>query len=199
MGIGARAASVSRSERTRMVAPSFTAWAASSQISSRRASIPSGPAEAGQVVAIQWEKNRGSPERTMDSNSASERIGLESSMRCACCGVSSSSGPRRPSWIRSDITSFSRIGSMGGLVTWANCSWKYWVSRRGRLERTASPVSSPMDPRGFSPRAMSAMTSRRSSTVYPNTRLKAAASKRSSASGSKGAWMRRVSVFTQSP
>ena len=58
--------------------------------------IPSGPSPTAQVVAIQWEKKRRSPERTIASSSASERIGLANSMRWACCGVSSSSGPRFP-------------------------------------------------------------------------------------------------------
>ena len=81
--MGAKEASDSRSESTIMVAPSFTACAASTQISSIRRLMPPAPSEASQVTGIQWEKNLWSPDRTIDSNSASERTGLASSIRWA--------------------------------------------------------------------------------------------------------------------
>ena len=48
--------------------------------------------------------------------------------------------------VLSDITSLSRSGSMGGLVTCANNWQKYVYSSRGWSESTASAVSSPIEP-----------------------------------------------------
>ena len=43
----------------------------------------------------------------------------------ACSGVSSSRLPSGPTDVDTLITIFSRIGSMGGFVTWANSCLKY--------------------------------------------------------------------------
>ena len=67
--------------------------------------------------------------------------------RFACCSDSAKidccSGPMV---VSKDMTTASRSGSMGGLVTWANC-WRN-QSKSGRCcrESTAMGVSSPMEP-----------------------------------------------------
>ncbi len=59
---------------------------------------------------------------------------------------------------------FSRIGSIGGLVTWANSCLKYENSGGWRSESTASAESLPMLATGSSPlAAIGAITIRRSS------------------------------------
>ena len=71
--------------------------------------------------------------------------------RRQCSGVSSKrfcSGPRD---ILSDITSSSRSGSMGGLVTCAKCCLKYENRSCGFSERTARGVSVPIEPSGSLP------------------------------------------------
>ena len=45
----------------------------------------------------------------------------------------------------SDITSSSRIGSIGGLVTWANSCLKYLKSSCGLSDNTANGVSVPIE------------------------------------------------------
>ena len=54
------------------------------------------------------------------ASASGSRTGLSSSSRRACSGVSSSIERRGPISVRNDITSSSRSGSIGGLVTWAN-------------------------------------------------------------------------------
>ena len=46
----------------------------------------------------------------------------------------------------SDITSCSRIGSIAGLVTWANSWRKYWYSDLFCSDSTASAASLPIEP-----------------------------------------------------
>ncbi len=48
----------------------------------------------------------------------------------------------------SDMTMYSLMGSMGGLVTWANSCLKYSNTRGFRSDRQARGMSLPMDPRG---------------------------------------------------
>ena len=50
-----------------------------------------------------------------------------------------------------DITAFSRRGSMGGLVTWANFCLKKSEKFRCCSEKAASGQSSPIDPTGSLP------------------------------------------------
>jgi hypothetical protein len=57
------------------------------------------------------------------------------------------------------MTSASRIGSIGGLVTWANSWWKYAERLGARSESTASGVSLPIEPTGSLPSRAIASTS----------------------------------------
>ena len=61
-----------------------------------------------------------------------------------------------------DITSSSRIGSIGGFVTWAKSWWKWSKSDRGLFERHASAASLPIAQTGSAP--VSAIGRRMSST-----------------------------------
>ncbi|WDT80090.1 MAG: hypothetical protein MPW14_23775 [Candidatus Manganitrophus sp.] len=58
------------------------------------------------------------------ARSALVRIGCCTRIRRACSGVSPSRFGLGPMKVTSDITSSSRIGSIGGLVTWAKSCLK---------------------------------------------------------------------------
>ena len=86
--------------------------------------MPSGPSSTRQVIGIVCERNTVESTPRSDSSSALRRIG---------CGITSWwewSGPsvRRfasePTPVRIDITTDSRIGSIGGFVTCANSCLK---------------------------------------------------------------------------
>ena len=79
------------------------------------------------------------------------RIGLRSASWWHCSGVSSNVLPSGPIELSSDITSASRIGSIGGFVTCANSWWKYADRFGARCESTASGVSVPIEPSGSLP------------------------------------------------
>ena len=71
-----------------------------------------------------------------------------------------------PMLVTSDMTSCSRIGSIGGFVTCANSCLKYLNRSCGRSDSTASGVSVPIDPSGSSPcLAIGARKNFRSSSV----------------------------------
>ena len=101
------------------------------------------------------------------SMSSKVRIGCETSRRITGSVWSGESRfGRGPMNDTSDITSCSRIGSIGGLVTCAKSWRKYAKSGRGRFESTASGASSPMEPIASSPAtAIGVISMRRSSCV----------------------------------
>ena len=109
------------------------------------------------------------PSRLMRmSRSCSERLrsGRGTTTRRQWTGCSSSRFPIAPIEVRRLITSASRCGSMGGLVTCANC-WRKKLGRsRGRSDRTAGAASSPIEPTGSAPsRESGRITSSNSSSV----------------------------------
>ena len=86
------------------------------------------------------------------SMSSKVRMGCETSRRITGSVESGDSRfGRGPMNDTSDITSCSRIGSIGGFVTCAKSWRKYEYSGFERLESTATGVSSPMEPTGSSP------------------------------------------------
>ena len=100
------------------------------------------------------------------SRSALLRIGVGTSSRLAWAGPCSSRLPPAPRLVARDMTSSSRIGSMGGLVTWAKSCLKYAKRLTGRSLSTARGASLPIEPTGSSPsRAIGARTSFSSSSV----------------------------------
>ncbi len=72
-------------------------------------------------------------------------------MRRQASGVSAITFGLGPMLVTSDMTSSSRIGSIGGLVTCANSCLKYLNRSWGRSDSTASGVSVPMEETGSSP------------------------------------------------
>ncbi len=71
---------------------------------------------------VAW--NSGSLDERMRSKSALLNTGERNFSRRVWSGLSSRMLPSGPMNVVSDITSFSRMGSMGGLVTWANSCLK---------------------------------------------------------------------------
>ncbi len=69
----------------------------------------------------------------------------------ACSGASASRLTSAPTPVCRLITTLSRIGSIGGLVTCANSCLKYENSGGWRSESTASAASLPMLATGSSP------------------------------------------------
>jgi hypothetical protein len=68
--------------------------------------------------------------------------------------------------VSSDITSASRIGSIGGLVTCANSWWKYANRLGAWSDSTASGVSVPIEPIGSLPsRAIASISTPTHSSV----------------------------------
>ena len=88
----------------------------------RRARRPS--AVASNSAGSTASGKSGSGSATSFASSSFVRIGCASSSRRHCCGVSASRLPSPPRQLTSVITSFSRIGSIGGFVTCANCCLK---------------------------------------------------------------------------
>ncbi len=137
---GARAAVTPQSLSTSRLAPSLTACSASAQRSSRaRSSAGPGSAASG-IEQHGQHADREVVERSPVSFASSSlwSTGCASSSSRHCCGVSESRLPSPPRQLVRVITSFSRIGSMGGLVTCANCCLKYRKSGCGRSLSTAS-------------------------------------------------------------
>ncbi|MNT06386.1 hypothetical protein D3C72_1410500 [compost metagenome] len=66
--------------------------------------------------------------------------------REACSGDSWKMLRSAPRQISRDMTIASRSGSIGGLVTWANCWRKKSYGERTRCDSTAIGVSSPIEP-----------------------------------------------------
>ena len=137
-----------------MLAPSSTARSAASHSADERALQSGAGIRRGGV-----EEHRQDAHREVGERAARRawpglrcvRTGCSSSSRRHCSGVSARRLPSPPRQVASVITSFSRIGSMGGLVTWANCCLKYRKRSCGRSLRTASGASLPMLPVGSSP------------------------------------------------
>ena len=108
----------------------------------------------------------GSARSRIFSNSALVRIGCWTLIRRQASGVSAITFGFGPMFVTRDITSCSRIGSIGGFVTWANSCLKYLDRSCGRSDNTASGVSVPMEETGSSPvTTIGVMTIFSSSTV----------------------------------
>ena len=107
-----------------MVAPWATWSSASRQTCSSRLSIPPGPSSIGQLMStvaawkISWETWRSF------SSWPLRRIGWSMTSWWAESGDSSSRLNSAPTPVCRLITTFSRIGSIGGLVTCANSCLK---------------------------------------------------------------------------
>ena len=110
-----------------MLLSASTASVASRQMRSTARSSPTSPCSAGQVmsmVAVRKAPSTRSEIERIFSRSALVSTGCETSSRlCAPAWWPSRFG-RGPIIETSDITSSSRIGSIGGLVTWAKCCLK---------------------------------------------------------------------------
>src|SRR5215831_11090861 len=86
-------------------------------------------------------------------SAVAERTGLVNLISRERGGPSQMMLLREPRNVVSDITVRSRIGSIAGFVTWANRCLKYEYSSRGLEDKTASGVSSPIEPTGSLPSA----------------------------------------------
>ncbi|MNS58520.1 hypothetical protein D3C72_914420 [compost metagenome] len=117
MGTATRSGETQRSLSTRMPAPARTAATASVPRVCKRASSPDSPLAAAHVAAMTAARTVSRPTRAASSPGVS--TGLESLTNRAWAGVASRSDRRAPSQVSRRITSFSRSGSMGGLVTCA--------------------------------------------------------------------------------
>ena len=147
-----------------MLAPLSTYRAASSHSASSRGSIPLGPCSTGQVMSIVAASNTSWETWRSFSSSWFRRIGWSITRMCACSGDSDSRLTSAPTPAWRLITTDSRIGSIGGLVTCANSCLKYENSGGWRSESTASAASLPMLATGSSPlAAIGAITIRKSS------------------------------------
>ena len=122
-GIGTRSGPVSLSDRMMILKPSCTAFSARSQ---RRKSAPSSPAAPfsaekvmSRVTVWNW-LSAMSPIMRIFSSPLLAKIGCGATIRFFSDVPSRSRMfGRGPMKVTSDITSSSRIGSMGGFVTWA--------------------------------------------------------------------------------
>src|SRR5215212_6292825 len=185
LGIGACVWFTPLSLKTRTADPALTALSAFSHSRLRASSIPSATGKRmGSVVEIA----RSSPRARIFSSSAAVRTGWSIRIRLQCFLVSSKRFCSGPRLILSDMTSSSRSGSIGGLVTCAKCCLKYENRSCGLSESTARGVSVPIEPSGSLPFwAIGASRMRWSSMVYPKARWRSrsvAGSGRGSASGS---------------
>ena len=156
-----------------MLTPSSTALSAASHRATRARSreTPSSVAEASKSIgSTRTGKSARAPLVSL-ARSSLVRMGCSSSSRRHCAGVSASRLPSPPRQLARVITSFSRMGSMGGLVTCANCCLKYRKRSCGRSLSTASGASLPMLPVGSSPLvAIGVSRIFRSSREYPAAR-----------------------------
>ncbi len=105
-----------------MLRSASTQSVASEQMRSSASSRPAAPSAAGQVVSIVAVRNEPSSRSSIErifSSSALVRTGCETSSRLCVPAWRPSRLGRGPIIDTSDITSSSRIGSIGGLVTCA--------------------------------------------------------------------------------
>ena len=107
-----------------MFTPSAIASWASSQIRWTAVAMPAGPSEAGQVMSIVRALKMWWSTWRSFSSSWLRMIGWSITSWCACSGVSVSRLPSAPTPVPRLITTFSRIGSIGGLVTCAKSCLK---------------------------------------------------------------------------
>src|SRR5438477_555464 len=91
------------------------------------------------------------PEQHPQGLALEVRVGCLTLIRRQASGVSAITFGLGPILVTSDMTSSSRIGSIGGLVTWANSCLKYLNRSCGRSESTAIGVSVPIEETGSSP------------------------------------------------
>ena len=87
-------------------------------------SRPASPSASGQTQETVAEVCSWPGRERMVSNSFGNRMGESRLDHAGVLGPSPSQLRRQPMMVLSDITSFSRIGSMGGLVTWAKSCLK---------------------------------------------------------------------------
>ena len=87
--------------------------------------MPSAPSATGQVIGIVCERKTEESTPRSDSSSSLRRIGCGMTSWCACSGAlrEQVAPPSRPP-VRIDITTDSRIGSIGGFVTCAKSCLK---------------------------------------------------------------------------
>ncbi len=121
IGIAARPADWCSSVAITWVQPARTPSSASRRMRSSAARRSISPSTTGTVQSI---THALSPMNArMARNSAVDSTGLSSCSRSHCPASSSSTLPRLPSRVLSDITDVSRRLSIGGLVTWLN-AWR---------------------------------------------------------------------------
>ena len=166
LGIGAQASSTPRSLRIKNSYPSLIANDASRHNSSTAAPKPSAPSATRNNMRSVLLLKCGSEIPRIFCRSALVKIGCWTLIRRQDSGDSSIKLGFGPMFVTSDITSCSRIGSIGGLVTCANSCLKYLNKSCGRSDNTAKGVSVPMEEIGSSPLTiMGVMTILSSSTV----------------------------------
>ncbi len=108
-----------------MFAPAASASSASAQMRSSAGSRPSSPSASGQVMSIVCDLKSSESTRRSRSSSSSRSTGLSITSWRACSGLSESRLRSEPTSERTLITTASRIGSIGGFVTWAKSCLKY--------------------------------------------------------------------------
>ena len=107
-----------------MFAPKAIASEAWSQIRRTARAMPSGPSATGQVIGTVCERNTEESTPRSDSSSTLRRMGCGMTSWWACSALSASRLRSEPTAVRMDMTTSSRIGSIGGLVTWAKSCLK---------------------------------------------------------------------------
>ena len=86
--------------------------------------MPAGPSATGHVMSIVRAANTDESTWRSFSSSWLRRIGVSIASWRACSGVSSSRLRSEPTPVATLITIASRIGSIGGFVTWAKSCLK---------------------------------------------------------------------------
>ena len=136
--------------------------------SSTASPSPSGPSATRNNILSVLLLKCGSEIPRIFCKSAFVRIGCCTLMRRQDSGDSSIKFGFGPMFVTSDITSCSRIGSIGGFVTCAKSCLKYLNRSWGRSDSTANGVSVPIEEIASSPvTIIGVMTIFSSSTVYP--------------------------------
>ena len=126
-GIGARPSGRSRSLSTIRLMPDRTAFNTCSHSSSsaRSSAAPGSMARASNPIGSVADWNPARFRLRIRAKSAFDRIGCCSFTNCACAGLSLRMSGLCPRNVISDITSSSRIESIGGLVICAKSCLKY--------------------------------------------------------------------------
>ena len=107
-----------------MLTPRAIDSEASAQMRSTALASPSGPAPVGQVMSSVCASKTAESTWRSFSSSGERRIGVSIDSWCACSGVSSNRLRSEPTPEATLMTTDSRIGSIGGLVTCAKSCLK---------------------------------------------------------------------------